>query len=88
MSHNEVDSVESTVPTCWVEAESEAQRVLNYKNQNKDNSLKIKDILSLLKFEMLSLGLSLFGNNQDTSLYTCCVNTSIKHRPATRTHLM
>jgi hypothetical protein len=39
-----VDAVRSAIPTCWVVAESEAQRVSNFKNINQGNSLKIKDI--------------------------------------------
>jgi hypothetical protein len=44
-----VDAVRSAILTCWVEAESEAQRVSNFKNINQDTSLKIKDILSPFK---------------------------------------
>jgi hypothetical protein len=45
MSHNDADSVKSAIPICWVVVESEAQRVSNFKNIHKDNSLKIKDVL-------------------------------------------
>jgi len=41
VSCNTADPVKSTGPTCWVEADSEAQRVSNFKNTNKDTSLKI-----------------------------------------------
>jgi len=36
--------VRLAIPTCWVVAESEAQRVSNFKYINQFNSLKIKDI--------------------------------------------
>jgi len=39
-----VDVVRLAIPTCWVVAESEAQRVSNFKYINQFNSLKIKDI--------------------------------------------
>ena len=32
---NIVDAVRSAIPTCWVEAESEDQRVSNFKNINR-----------------------------------------------------
>ena len=57
MTSDAVDAVRSTIPTCWVVAESEARRVSNFKNINCYNSLKIIDISFLLKFETLSLGL-------------------------------